>query len=251
MNPMNLMFSFFFAKSSAEKYNVADTQKLQNTALLAGMVSTNPLLSYLIIENEAKNLGSGVTVTSGTTTTPLPPTGTLTCKYDASSLEKKIKAIVDGSIRENVSSIILAEKDPKVTQLVATISNESFPFYRQQQIETINKIETNFKIIADSPLLQKLGSTDIEVYKSLKEMIVDKGLLNSCKELLSISNSINQLNSYLIVSLALGIESKVSHLKYEIEKLERDSSVFSSSQSTLEPVTEPNPKTSAKQVTKK
>lgn len=56
MNPMNLLFSFVFAKSSAEKYNVSDTQKLQNTALISGLVSTNPVFSYLLIENEAKNL---------------------------------------------------------------------------------------------------------------------------------------------------------------------------------------------------
>jgi hypothetical protein len=100
-------------------------------------------------------------------------------------------------------------------------------------------------------MLNKLGSTDIETYKLLKEIIVDKGLLSSCKDLLAISKSLSQSNSYLIVSLALGIESKVSHLKFEIEKLERDSSVFASTQSTSEPVTEPNPKTSAKQITKK
>lgn len=249
MNPMNLMFSFFFAKSSAEKYHIADTQKLQNTALLAGMISGNPLLSYLIIDNEAKNLGATSTSTTvgGVTTTPLP-TGTLSCKYDASVLEKKIKEIMVGTLQENVSSHFLVEKDPKVAQLIEKITKESFPIYKQQQVETINRIETDFKSVVNSPFLGKLGSADIVLFETLKEMIYGKGLLNSCRDLLNLSTSINHLNMYLIVTVVLGVETNVSHLKYEIEKLERGASLSST---TSDAITTINSKTAVKQVPKK
>lgn len=253
MNPMNLMFSFFFAKSSAEKYNIADSQKLQNTALLAGMVSVNPLLSYLIIDNEAKNLGASNTTVSGgvTTTTPLPTSGTWSCKYDALALEKKIKDVMVGTLQENISPSFLLEKDPKVAQLIEKITKDSFPVFQQQQIETINRIETDFKAIINSPFLGKLSSADTIVFESLKEIIYGKGLLDSCRALLNLSNSISQLNTYLIINVALSMESKVSHLKYEIEKLERGENLTSNIISTSDSISAVNPKTTVKQISKK
>ena len=56
MNPFNLIISYFIANSRAEYYNIKDPQEIQKTGLIAGMISTNPIISYLLIENKAKEL---------------------------------------------------------------------------------------------------------------------------------------------------------------------------------------------------
>ena len=56
MNPLNLIMSYFIANSRAEFYNVKDPQEIQKTGLIAGMISNNPVISYLLIENKAKEL---------------------------------------------------------------------------------------------------------------------------------------------------------------------------------------------------
>ncbi len=57
MNPFNLLINYVIANSRASFYNVSGNQEITNTALLAGVVSENPLLSYLLIENKAKAEG--------------------------------------------------------------------------------------------------------------------------------------------------------------------------------------------------
>nr|WP_315223684.1 hypothetical protein [uncultured Flavobacterium sp.] len=57
MNPFNLLISYVIANSRATFYNVPGNQEITNTALLAGMISENPLISYLIIDNKAKSEG--------------------------------------------------------------------------------------------------------------------------------------------------------------------------------------------------
>lgn len=54
MNPFNLLINYVIARSRADFYNVPGNQEITNTALLTGMVSENPLISYLIIDNKAK-----------------------------------------------------------------------------------------------------------------------------------------------------------------------------------------------------
>ncbi len=93
MNPFNLLINYVIANSRASFYNVSGNQEITNTALLAGVVSENPLLSYLLIENKAKaegdkfNASADVTSAAGSapglpapSTAPIvnPPTNTET-----------------------------------------------------------------------------------------------------------------------------------------------------------------------------
>ncbi|SMO36211.1 hypothetical protein SAMN06265349_101242 [Flavobacterium resistens] len=93
MNPFNLLINYVIANSRASFYNVSGNQEITNTALLAGVVSENPLLSYLLIENKAKaegdkfNASADVTSVAGSApglpapnTAPIvnPPTSTET-----------------------------------------------------------------------------------------------------------------------------------------------------------------------------
>lgn len=70
MNPFNLLINYVIATTRASYYNIPGNQEVTNTALLTGMVSENPLLSYLIIDNKAKIEGEKF----GTTTTIVPTT---------------------------------------------------------------------------------------------------------------------------------------------------------------------------------
>lgn len=68
MNPFNLLINYVIANSRASFYNVPENQEITNTALLTGVVSENPLMSYLIIDNKAKI--EGEKFTSATVTVP-------------------------------------------------------------------------------------------------------------------------------------------------------------------------------------
>ncbi|CAD0005415.1 hypothetical protein [Flavobacterium salmonis] len=79
MNPFNILVNYIIANSRAAFYNVPGNQEITNTALLTGMVSENPLMSYLIIDNKAKIEGEkfstavAVTTSAGTGSNPGTP----------------------------------------------------------------------------------------------------------------------------------------------------------------------------------
>lgn len=70
MNPFNLIINYLIADSRSKHYNVSDTQKVKSTAILIGAFSQNPIVDYLVIDNQAKNLqqkndtGTGVSLQS-------------------------------------------------------------------------------------------------------------------------------------------------------------------------------------------
>ena len=77
MNPFNLLINYVIANSRSAFYNVPGNQEITNTALLTGMVSENPLMSYLIIDNKAKIEGekfsAAAAVVPTTTSRPEAP----------------------------------------------------------------------------------------------------------------------------------------------------------------------------------
>nr|WP_199001739.1 hypothetical protein [Flavobacterium sp. ASV13] len=58
MNPFNLLINYFIANSRANYYNIPGNTEVTNTGILTGMISENPLLNYLIIDNKAKIEGN-------------------------------------------------------------------------------------------------------------------------------------------------------------------------------------------------
>ncbi|KQB42478.1 hypothetical protein [Flavobacterium aquidurense] len=71
MNPFNLLINYVIANSRASYYNVPGNQEVTNMALLTGMISENPLLSYLIIDNKAKSEGENVSSSLTILNTPV------------------------------------------------------------------------------------------------------------------------------------------------------------------------------------
>jgi|GEM_PF-6097909 len=84
MNPFNLLINYFIANSRASYYDIPGNKEVTNTGILTGMISDNPLLNYLIIDNKAKtegenapSLASEAVIIPVTHSTPsLPPAGT-------------------------------------------------------------------------------------------------------------------------------------------------------------------------------
>jgi hypothetical protein len=91
MNPFNLLINYFIANSRSEYYNVNDPQEIQKTGLVAGMISTNPIISYLLIENKAKELQVSpvaITTTTGSPGNTTTPTDVILLKLG--ELDKKL-----------------------------------------------------------------------------------------------------------------------------------------------------------------
>jgi hypothetical protein len=126
MNPFNLIFTYFLANSRAEHYGIKDPQEIQKTGLIAGMISANPIISYLLIENKAKELeviptrnpASTGTGTQGNTlpggsATPTNTTDPVLIKLD--ELDKKLgenqKAI--GELAKKVETIEKSSQENK------------------------------------------------------------------------------------------------------------------------------------------
>ncbi|WP_310554752.1 hypothetical protein [Flavobacterium sp.] len=133
MNPLNLIMSYFIANSRAEHYGIKDPQEIQKTGLIAGMISANPIISYLLIENKAKELeviparnsAPTGTATGGSTTptTPTIPTTTGTPTTTApdpilEKLDKLNKKLGDsqkaiGDLTEKIETIKKSSQDNK------------------------------------------------------------------------------------------------------------------------------------------
>ncbi len=179
MNPFNLLINYVIASSRATFYNVPGNQEITNTALLTGMVSENPLMSYLIIDNKAKIEGEKAIVPvvtkapDGTGTTKDLPTGgtSTTGKEEPKNTNGPTKGTTTGETApvnvitlENVKAEI-AESTKGIKEEIAKISEN-------------NKAELQ-KIIAEifNPKIESLekGNTALndsilEIKKRLEEI---------------------------------------------------------------------------------
>lgn len=152
MNPFNLLINYVIANSRATFYNVEGNQEITNTALLTGMVSENPLMSYLIIDNKAKIEGekAAVPVVIKDTTQGLPTSGTSTTGTDGSKNTNETPkgnstgetATVNVVTLETVKAEV-AEGAKDLKEEIAKISDNNKAELQKIITETINpKIES-------------------------------------------------------------------------------------------------------------
>lgn len=134
MNPFNLLINYVIANSRASFYNVSGNQEITNTALLAGVVSENPLLSYLLIENKAKaegdkfNASADVTSAAGSAPglpAPIvnPPTNTETPTNGAANVVtlenvRNEISISNNLLKEEIAKIA-ASNNAELTKAIA------------------------------------------------------------------------------------------------------------------------------------
>lgn len=136
------------AKSRATHYNIPENQELNSTALLAGMISDNPLLSYVIIDSKAKSESenqkpvkvtperlpaSGGTVknlpveTDPKNTTPEPAKGTPTGGNQ----------LPDVVTLETVQGLIAAGNNNLEKDIAATLENFTTSF-NKEEVQSLN-----------------------------------------------------------------------------------------------------------------
>lgn len=214
MNPMNLLFSFVFAKSSAEKYHVSDTQKLQSTALLSGMATANPILSYLIIDNEAKKLQS--VPNSPIITTPSTETPATT------STDTNIEKIVTKVISERIAPAMLRSDNPKLESLKKEILDATLPYLIKEQMVKLESFKQKFESILSHKLLDRLDVESLVKLEELKEIFISKNIINKEIELLKMIQSASDFNLYLpsTILLEYRIEKMLSDIEYKLKDLE-------------------------------
>lgn len=163
MNPFNLLINYFIANSRASYYNIPGNKEVTNTGILAGMISENPLLSYLIIDNKAKIEGENshaattesVIIPVTHSTPSLPPTGTGTLPNPPK--EQPVNVITLEAVRneitasnKNLEETILKE----LSGLKAKI--ESFDKDKIAINESIAKIEKRLDEVAKA---NQVGNT--------------------------------------------------------------------------------------------
>ena len=158
MNPFNLLINYVIANSRASFYNVPGNQEITNTALLTGMVSENPLMSYLIIDNKAKVEGEKFSTTAATAAPtpekpPLPPASGSTNQNETPMENNKeiLKAIRD-EISENKTALAnittqfadlkskitnIEEENKKLNQSISDIHKKLTEISKEQQTPDI------------------------------------------------------------------------------------------------------------------
>ncbi|MDX6182614.1 hypothetical protein SGQ44_10580 [Flavobacterium sp. Fl-77] len=119
MNPFNLLISYVIANSRATFYNVPGNQEITNTALLAGMISENPLMSYLIIDNKAKSEGEKFSAAARNETAAVTPIAPVVISPIVGT-EKPIKDKknnVTTDAEKKVEDVVLEKKESSESDL--------------------------------------------------------------------------------------------------------------------------------------
>jgi hypothetical protein len=184
MNPFNLLINYVIANSRATFYNVPGNQEITNTALLTGMISENPLMSYLIIDNKAKIEGEKVIVPEVTKTSngtgtgatkDLPAPDTSTGKEEPKTTNEPSKGTPTGETTA-VNVVTLESVKAEISEGTKGLKAEI------AKISENNKAELQ-KIIAETfnPKIESLEKTNtalndsiLEIKKRLEE--ISKGI---------------------------------------------------------------------------
>lgn len=232
---MNMLISYVFAESSAQKYNVADKQKLQSLALVSGMVSPNPIFNYLIVENEAKKLevintegDTVVTIASnsdGTTSSSTPKEGTTTAQQTITEekLYRLIKNATQEVIKDTFSPNVLKSKNIDEVQL----EREILDYTINDQKKSIENLESDYKFIVSHKYFNDLSDYEKNTIAEFKKAIVDKGILERFKKVLK-SKNFNGNVILLLFNISSMYSSKIFSIKYSLEKIELEKKEFDS-----------------------
>jgi hypothetical protein len=162
---------------------VADPQKIKTTGLLFGMmIDDNPLISYLLIENQAKNaqkvISESISVDTVTPTTP-----TLPSTPSSQDILDEIKTLIKNVIPEQNQS--LKELKNKYNEQL----NQSQDDWIVGLIETAKRdydalLNTNSTILKSDKTLEDKFKRITKIMKSgfmdeLKKLILKEPLINN------------------------------------------------------------------------
>lgn len=234
MNPLNLLLSLAIAKNKEIEYQVSDSQSLQNTALLSGVISTNPILSYFLIDNKAKQLQNTIVVnTAKTLASPAPkeiPIITpnvipvILPKEDTASKEilkrlEEIKSEIVTTITQNIDKSILDKIDerfiksnnPKIIELQEATKH----YFSTEAINSLTNLNEDFVFISNKDNIAKLSKEDLRTIEKLKVDFFDKNYIDESIKIFKSETSENFYLDYFTINLS--IQNKVSEIKYKLK----------------------------------
>ncbi|KAF2506863.1 hypothetical protein EYY60_20315 [Flavobacterium zhairuonense] len=164
MNPFSILINYVIANSRASFYNVSGNQEITNTALLAGAVSENPLLNYLIIENKAKIEGDKFVANKANEERDvIPGTGTTTSNAAGNtSDETKGTATTDST---SVNVVTLQSLETKILENTSNLQNQI------AAISENNKGEVE-RFIAEklNPKIEALEKSNTDINIAIQEI---------------------------------------------------------------------------------
>jgi hypothetical protein len=232
MNPMNFIINYVIAKNRAEHYNVADQQKIQNTALMTSMIVDNPMMNYLLIESQAKNApvaAPPTTATSETETKINPPVQQVGVskaaikKLELTAANKDFTVYVDVQSQEQN----IKEEDTKTEQIAAgetkpqtKVNEEQISSAAQKEKENSNN-DLTIEGKANGKSVEKdIAAPDKAVNESSRDMAAEK--LSDSTE--SNKNSVEDLSDTILkISKSLEtINTNISKNNSDINELHKE-----------------------------
>ncbi len=236
MNPLNLLLSLAIAKNKESEYHVSDSQSLQNTALLSGVIATNPILSYFLIDNKAKELQTVVTAeNSVAVAVALPaasqvPTIPIITESDSIDLLKKLDTLkseiidtvtlnFDKAISEKIDAKFLKSDDLKIKNF-----NESTQKYAMKEnLDSVKKLKSDFDFISDKENEKYTSKEDKKTIDYLKATYFNDEYFTNYIEILKDEKKFPYvIFQYMIFS---GSSYKLSSIRSNIENKIKDSPV--------------------------
>jgi|GEM_PF-3062474 len=228
MNPINLIMNYLIADSRIKHYNVSEKEKVQTTALVIGAFSQNPLIDYMIIDNQAKNLQQNTTSevvttipasTSDQNSTPIitNPKSEAVNQNDSTKSDeiKKIEEIANKAY-ENFKDDFITIIKSEIPEIVSNELLKLSPNVKNEpQQEKIEEILKEFKHELEGTISEKLS-------KIISEKFLNHLIKSENPEMNKLSVEFDKEISHLRV---MGEKSNLDKVKKDIEELIKNKNI--------------------------
>lgn len=224
MNPFNILINYLIADSRAKHYNVTDTQKVKNTAVLIGAFSQNPIVDYLVIDNQAKNLQKNITGVvnqisneTGQNSSPSIPTPKLNEITFPS--EEQIKKVLAEVISERFQHQFLKPLNDEIEQINCDFEKDLIAFNINNELIEVNNLKKDIEELAKHKNIKQLNSEDNEVFTKLKKLTHKNNYFE--KIIVAIKKQKEPLAINLSLMIKLNpIRSAILHLEGKLREID-------------------------------
>jgi len=220
--------NYLIADSRIKHYNVSEKEKVQTTALVIGAFSQNPLIDYMIIDNQAKNLQQNTTSevvttipasTSDQNSTPIitNPKSEAVNQNDSTKSDeiKKIEEIANKAY-ENFKDDFITIIKSEIPEIVSNELLKLSPNVKNEpQQEKIEEILKEFKHELEGTISEKLS-------KIISEKFLNHLIKSENPEMNKLSVEFDKEISHLRV---MGEKSNLDKVKKDIEELIKNKNI--------------------------
>lgn len=249
MNPINLIMNYLIADSRIKHYNVSEKEKVQTTALVIGAFSQNPLIDYMIIDNQAKNLQQNATSeivvtipasTSDQNSTPVitNPKSEEVNQNDSTksiSIEEiegiltNFKEELEGTISDKLSKIIsdkflnhlMKSENPEINKLFTEFDKEISNLKIRAEKSNLDMVKKDIEELIGNKNTKLLEKNEQEIITQLKKLIVKNGYFDKIENIIINQKDSSALYFNIILSSAT-ISNIISDIRRKIDKIESD-----------------------------